>query len=391
MPQKNFWQDAEKVRQRKMTVIWFVWFVLFIWLNETNRPRPRRTQGSLSPPYFTFCYNSPRLIHVLPNGDLPMAMAYRHDTKLAQQLVLDELFDLSLYKALRTVTQPDVHHTLDELIKVETGHLAFWQKFFDLKLTELNFGRKIKLAFMMLVCRIFGSTAVHLVLEAIEVHGVRKYLALWREYQHKPLGEALRGILMDEFKHEDVLVTELTKRKINPERIRNIFLGLNDGLVEILGAVSGFFGAFGSAKLVLIAALTTATAGALSMAAGSFLALSSEKEVKTTEIARKIFLGEESDVTPMEESPLGSAAVVGIAYITGALVPVLPVLLGATDALFSVFTAGLMVIVVSTVLSFLSGMDVKRRIALNLLIITVAVSVSYGIGLAAKEIWGIAV
>ncbi|MDZ4732670.1 MAG: hypothetical protein SGJ16_03660 [Nitrospirota bacterium] len=161
-----------------------------------------------------------------------------HDPRLARQLVLDELFDLLLYKELRAVTQPDVHETLDELIKVETRHVAFWQKFFNLKLDELNLGRRIKLSFMILVCRIFGSTAVHLVLEAIEVHGVRNYLALWRKYQGRPLGEALRGILMDELKHEDVLVTELTKRKINPERIRNIFLGLNDGLVEILGAVS---------------------------------------------------------------------------------------------------------------------------------------------------------
>jgi VIT1/CCC1 family predicted Fe2+/Mn2+ transporter len=318
-------------------------------------------------------------------------MAYQHDPKLAQQLVLDELFDLSLYKALRSVTQPDVHHTLDELVKVETSHLAFWQKFFSLNLDELNLGRRIKLSFMMLVCKIFGSIAVHLVLEAIEVHGVRKYLALWREYQDEPLGEALRGILMDEFKHEDLLVTELTKRKINPERIRNIFLGLNDGLVEILGAVSGFFGAFGSARLVLVAAMTTAVAGALSMAAGSFLALNSEKEVKTTEIARKIFLEEESDVTPMEESPLGSAVMVGVAYITGALVPVLPVLVGAKDALFSLLTAGLMVIFVSTILSFLSGMDIKRRIVLNLVIITVAVSVTYAIGLAAKNLWGIGI
>src|SRR2546422_1763159 len=214
-----------------------------------------------------------------------------HDPKLAQQLVLDELFDLSLYKALRSVTQPDVHHTLDELIKVETSHLAFWQKFFNLNLDELNLGRRIKLSFMMLVCRIFGSTAVHLVLEAIEVHGVRKYLALWREYQSKPLGEALRGILMDEFKHEDVLVTELTKRKINPERIRNIFLGLNDGLVEILGAVSGFFGAFGSAAMVLIAGSTTAVAGSLSMAAGVYVAISSEREITATETDQKRFLG----------------------------------------------------------------------------------------------------
>ncbi len=320
-----------------------------------------------------------------------MATTTTHNPLLARTLVLDELFDLSLYKALRGVTQPDVHHTLDELITVETAHLAFWQKFFNLNLHELNLGRRIKLSIMMFVCKLFGSTAVHLILEAIEVHGVRKYLALWREYQGQPLGDALRGILMDEFKHEDVLVTELTKRKINAEKIRNIFLGLNDGLVEILGAVSGFFGAFGSATMVLIAASTTAVAGALSMAAGAFLALNSEKEVKTTEIAKKVFLGEESEVAPMEESPLGSAIVVGGAYITGALVPVLPVLIGAKDALFSVITAGLMVVLVSTILSFLSGMDIRRRIVLNLVIITIAVTVSYGIGLAAKSFWGISV
>jgi vacuolar iron transporter family protein len=320
-----------------------------------------------------------------------MSSLAQHDPQLAQTLVLDELFDLSLYKALRVVTQPDVHETLDELIKVETSHLAFWQKFFGLKFETLDLGRRIKLAVIMLVCRLFGSTAVHLVLEAIEVHGVRKYLAIWREYQGQPLGEALRGILMDEFKHEDVLVTELTKRKINAEKIRNIFLGLNDGLVEILGAVSGFFGAFGSATMVLIAASTTAVAGALSMAAGAFLALNSEKEMKTTDIAKKVFLGEDSEISPMEESPLGSALVVGVAYIAGAIVPVLPVMLGARDAIFSVLTAGLMVIVVSTILSFLSGMNIKRRIALNLIIITVAVSVTYAIGLLAKNLWGVAV
>ena len=312
------------------------------------------------------------------------------DPRLARALVLDELFDLSLYTALRKVTSPEVHPTLDELISVETAHLAFWKRFFSLSLEELNPGRKIKLWLLMAVCKLFRSVAVHLVLEAIEVHGVRKYLALWREYQGQPLGEALHGILMDEFKHEDVLVTALTERKINAEKIRNIFLGLNDGLVEILGAVSGFFGAFGEASMVLIAASTTAVAGALSMGAGAFLALSSEKEVKTTEIARSIFLGESSEVSPMEESPMGSALVVAAAYIAGALIPVLPVVIGATTALFSVLTAGVVVIVVSAILSFLSGMDIARRIFLNLAILTIAVSVTYAIGVFAKHLWGIA-
>jgi VIT1/CCC1 family predicted Fe2+/Mn2+ transporter len=314
-----------------------------------------------------------------------------YDPALARTLILDELFDLSLYKALRGITDSESRKTLDELIVVETEHLAFWQQFFDSRLTTLDFGRRLKLRVFVLLCRLFGSTAVHLVLEAIEVYGVRKYLSLWKSYKDQPLGDALKDILLDEFKHEDLLVTRLTERKINPEKIRNIFLGLNDGLVEILGAVSGFFGAFGDAVTVLIAASTTAVAGSLSMAAGAFAALNSEKEVKATESDKKQFLGEETGSSEMEEQPLTSALFVGGAYIVGAMVPVLPVLFGAKDALASLLTAGSMIVLVSTLLAFLSGMDIKRRIAMNLVIITIAVAVTYALGTLARTLWGVSV
>lgn len=320
----------------------------------------------------------------------PSPPSVQYDPALARALILDELFDLSLYEALRTITaDPDSQKTLDELIRVETQHLDFWQKFFGLSLNRLDLWRRTKLHLMTLACRLFGTTAIHLILEAIEVHGVRKYLALWQAYRDQPLGQALRGILLDEFKHEDVLVSQLTERKINPEKIRNIFLGLNDGLVEILGAVSGFFGAFGSATTVLVAASTTAVAGAISMGAGAFLALNSEREVQATDRAKKQFLGEGPGGERDGEQPLASAVIVGLAYLAGALVPVLPVLFGAKNASVSIMTAGCMVVIVSTILSFLAGMDITRRIALNLVIITVAVSVSYGIGLMAKALWGI--
>ncbi|MDO8546955.1 MAG: VIT1/CCC1 transporter family protein [Nitrospirales bacterium] len=318
-------------------------------------------------------------------------MPQQHDPRLARQLILDELFDLSLYKALREIIDGKSRKVLDELVLVETQHLAFWQKFFDLKLTALDLPRRLKLQCMILLCRLFGSTAVHLVLEAIEVHGVRKYLSLWKSYQGQPLGHALEDILLDEFKHEDVLVTQLTERKINPEKIRNIFLGMNDGLVEILGAVSGFFAAFGDAATVLIAASTTAVAGSLSMGAGIYVAISSEKEVQQTESDRQQFLKAETVVAGMEEQPLASALVVGGSYIAGAMVPVLPVLFGAKDALPSLLTAGSMIILVSMVLAFLSGMDIKKRILTNLVIIACAVAITYAIGLAAKALWGVVV
>ena len=320
-----------------------------------------------------------------------MAVASAPDPRLGRRLILDELFDLSLYRSLRDVSDGRLRATLDALIPTERRHVAFWQSFFGLSITRLDLGRRLKLVLLIAVCRVFGASAIHLVLEAIEVHGVRKYLQVWSRYGDTPLGGALREVLEDEFKHEDATVAGDTERTINPERVRNIFLGLNDGLVEILGAVSGFFAAFGTALTVLVAALTVAVAGALSMAAGAYVATSSEAEVRATESARRRFLGEGNGDTGPGESALGSAAVVGTSYLAGALVPVLPVLFGAHTALPSLVAGVSVIVVVSMLLAFLSGMDVRRRIAINLVIITAAVAVTYVIGLATKALFGVAV
>jgi VIT1/CCC1 family predicted Fe2+/Mn2+ transporter len=244
---------------------------------------------------------------------------------------------------------------------------------------------------MVGVARLFGAYAIHLILEAIEVFGVRKYLTVWRRYEHGPLGAAVREVLEDEFKHEDATVAGDDARRINPERIRNIFLGLNDGLVEILGAVSGFFAAFDNAVTVLMAGLMVAVAGAFSMAAGAYVAASSEAEVRATESARQRFLGTAPTDGAAAESAVGSALVVGLSYFAGALVPVLPVLFGARSAWLSLLTAGAVIVVVSMLLAFLSGMNVRRRIVTNLVIIAAAVAVTYVIGIVTRAVFGVAV
>ncbi|MFY9269647.1 MAG: hypothetical protein WAO55_07865, partial [Candidatus Manganitrophaceae bacterium] len=87
---------------------------------------------------------------------------------LARQLVLDELFDLMLYKKFREISPPELHPMLDELIKVESGHLSFWQNLFKVEFSELNLARRLKLRLIVLVCRFFGAPAIDLILEAIE-------------------------------------------------------------------------------------------------------------------------------------------------------------------------------------------------------------------------------
>ena len=129
-------------------------------------------------------------------------------TRLGRRLVLDEIFDLSLYRVLHAIAPPDLRPTVEALIPVETRHVAFWQNFFALeRVTRLDAGRRLRLAVIVAACRLFGASAIHIALEAIEVHGVTKYLDVWQRYGGGPLGAAVREVLEDEFKHEDAIVS----------------------------------------------------------------------------------------------------------------------------------------------------------------------------------------
>lgn len=313
----------------------------------------------------------------------------KSDLKLARTLILDELFDLELYRKLHSISDPELKKTLGELIAVEVQHFAFWQDFFQLELPQMGLGRKLKFWFIVIVCRIFGAPAVDLVLEAIEVYGVRKYLDVWERYKAHPLGKAVRGVLEDEFGHEDMVVTRVKERIINPDRVRNIFLGVNDGMVEILGAVSGFFASFGNNTMVMVAGLTTAVAGAISMGAGAYVAMSSEHEVRKTQGEKARFMGAAEGESQRRESVLKSGILVGISYFIGSSFPIIPVLFGARTALPSIISGGSMILLVSITIAFLSGMNIKRRAMINLVLITLATGVTYLIGMAVRSLLGI--
>lgn len=306
--------------------------------------------------------------------------------ELGKKLVYDELFDLILYKKLITFTQGDLLVILKRLIPVEQNHLKFWKEFFHIDITTLSIGRKIKLNIILLFCRIFGHAGTHLVLESIEIYGIKKYLRVWEQYKDDTFREGVRKVLEDEFQHEHDIISSVQYQKINPARIRDIFLGLNDGLIEILGAVAGFFAAFQHASSVLIAGFTVAIAGSISMAAGAFIAASSQKEVELTNEKKRAFLGEDKG-TKIITYPIRSAFFVGVSYLVGSLVPISPVLFGAKSIFLSIIIAGIIMVIVSYILAFLSGMDIKKRIALNLSIMLSAVFITYIIGTIARILW----
>ncbi len=317
-------------------------------------------------------------------------MTEPQDHKLIRKAARDEAFDLALYVRLRDLETGEVHNVLSQLVNVERGHVAFWADMAGLKDVSLDRVQRFRLGVFVLLRRLFGVGMTFLVLEAIEIYGIKKYWGLWEQYKDTPQGPRIRNILRDEFGHEDEIVAGLTGRRLNAERVRDIFLGLNDGLVEVLGSVSGFYASFGDPVYVLVASITVAVAGSISMAAGVLASSRSQLEVQRIENAKRHFFDPDAEVTE-ETRPLAAASAVAASYFLGALFPILPVLLGAAGPVGSIVVGGIMVALVTMLLSFMSGMEVRSRVLQNLLLVSAAVAVTYGLGTLVKHFWQIAV
>jgi VIT1/CCC1 family predicted Fe2+/Mn2+ transporter len=81
--------------------------------------------------------------------------------------------------------------------------------------------------------------------------------------------------------------------------VRDVVFGANDGLVSILALLAGVYGAATESRLILIAGIAGAVAGAISMGAGAYLSSKSEQEVTEKQNERK---GIRKRRTPEEEN-----------------------------------------------------------------------------------------
>lgn len=79
--------------------------------------------------------------------------------------------------------------------------------------------------------------------------------------------------------------TQVYREHVGPSRqyMRDVILGVNDGLVSIFLLVAGVVGGGLETRDVLLAGLAAAAAGAISMAAGEYIATKSQEEVFDSE------------------------------------------------------------------------------------------------------------
>jgi VIT1/CCC1 family predicted Fe2+/Mn2+ transporter len=161
------------------------------------------------------------------------------------------------------------------------------------------------------------------------------------------------------------------RQKIAPETIRNIFIGLNDGLVGTLGSIIGFFAAFHNPVIVFAATLIESTAATFSMSAGSYIAVDSQIES---------WRANGPKTPPRGLHPFRAAFTVGLSYISGAAVTALPLVFGAQTSLPCWITAGLAITGVSYIVARTSGMNVLKRIVINVCILAATAGVTYFVG-----------
>jgi VIT1/CCC1 family predicted Fe2+/Mn2+ transporter len=220
-------------------------------------------------------------------------------------------------------------------------------------------------------------------------------------------------------------------RSVTGGAARAAVFGISDGLVSNVSLILGFAGggAGVGSGLVRLAGLAGAIAGGISMAAGEWISVSAQNELIERELAverRELRVNTRAETAELAEmyvadgmspedaqraaadvmrepdnalvvharaelgvdprnlaSPLHAALSSVVAFLFGAMLPVLPWLFGATGTaptLLSVVIGVAAAAVVGAVIGRLAARPVARSAARQVLIVLGACAVTYGIG-----------
>jgi len=181
----------------------------------------------------------------------------------------NEIAEHSIYEKLSQSTKdPHNKEILKRISDDELKHYNFWKKYTheDVK------PDKLKIWKYFLISRIFGITFGIKLMERGEEQAQITY-----EKISKFVPDA-KSVVKDEDEHEKQLIG-----LIDEERLRyvgSMVLGLNDALVELIGALAGLTLALQNTRLIAMTGLITGIAASLSMAASEYLSTKSEENAK---------------------------------------------------------------------------------------------------------------
>jgi VIT1/CCC1 family predicted Fe2+/Mn2+ transporter len=176
----------------------------------------------------------------------------------------------------------------------------------------------------------------------------------------------LKNLFNAEEEHEKALISMIDEEILS--YISSVVLGLNDALVELTGALTGFTFALNNSKLVAVVGFITGIAASLSMGVSNYLEIKNEDS--------------------SDKHPLKSALYTFIAYLFTVILLILPYLI------FSNIYVSLGVVIVTVVIiiaffnfytSVAKGLDFKKRFLEMFLLSMCVAFINYIIGYFMKN------
>lgn len=185
-----------------------------------------------------------------------------------RRYLADEIAEGEIYQELarrRTGVEQEI---LVGLAEAETRHAAHWRALLGEHAEPMR-RPSLRRSFLRFMARRFGSVFV---------------LALMQRYEsdtpYKRDADATPNMAADEAIHEEVVRGLASRgREQFAGNFRAAVFGMNDGLVSNLALVMGIAAAGVSAPVVLLTGLAGLLAGALSMGAGEFVSVRSQREL----------------------------------------------------------------------------------------------------------------
>ena len=352
----------------------------------------------------------------------------------------DEIDAAYLYRALaRHERSEDRTEILQEMAKGEDHHaeiMAARLQEMAVPLPKHRVGLRVRV--LALLARVFGTGAVLPIVESFEADQLGAYrepeqdssvqaLASDEKEHYRKLGRMTRGPGMAP---TDIARHEGWHRTGGGGTLRATIFGVNDGLVSNLALVMGFAGAQADAEFVVLAGVAGLLAGAGSMGAGEYISMRAQRELyerqialeetelalvpeeerdelaliyrakgvpadeaerladrilENKEIALDTLVREELGLDPESlGSPWAAAISSSLAFIAGAIVPVLAYFTGAGWAQFGI-SAGLSAVALLAVgvgVSLFTGRSALYSGARQLAIGAATAAVTFGAGSA---------
>ena len=346
---------------------------------------------------------------------MPSAEPASGDVRRWQRRLADERQEAAVYRQLAARRSGEEREILLALAEAEARHAAHWERLLGDRAGEVRPSARGRL--LAVLARRFGSVFV---------------LALAQRAESRtPYGtdrDATPQMAADERIHEEVVRGLAARGRAQVSgTFRAAVFGANDGLVSNLALVLGVSGGGVATSTVLLTGLAGLLAGALSMGAGEYVSVRSQRELldaSAPEVrardaypfldvdANELALVYRSRGMPADEASALAAAqllgwphdlqeavdsdgpdVVGSAwgaalssfafFASGALVPVLPFLLGLTGTA-ALVTACVLVggalLLTGAVVGMLSGGPPLARALRQLAVGASAAAVTYALG-----------